>query len=115
MGEEKAFSTGPRQVLRVTRPSVDNEFWSITTTQWAELSDLHNRRVTHAGNTCETEAGVVAPERCSACAELGLVREVYTDNDLHRKLGKTCARCLVGGAKCSHTAVGSKHGVVDED
>lgn len=112
--KKKTYSSGPRQVLRVARPNLDNEYWSITTTQWAELSDLQKRRVTHASNICETEAGVVAPERCSACAELGLVCEVYTDDDLHRKLGKTCARCLISGAKCSHTAA-SKPGVVDED
>jgi hypothetical protein len=100
-------------MLRLARPRVDNEYWSINTTQWTELTDKQKRIFTHASNICETEAGMVAHEPCTACREIGLVCEVYTDDDIHCKFGKTCAKCRISRAKCSHN-IESKNGVADE-
>jgi hypothetical protein len=105
MWTSKKYSNGqPR--LRFTRPQVEGEYWSATPDQWHDKSDHYKRLFTHAGNICETEAGMVAPEPCSECKALGHVCEVYTIDARHAQFGGTCARCRVTHyAKCSHVAM----------
>lgn len=92
---------GGREAIRLSRPKVDNEYWSVTREEWYALSEIQQRSVTHAGNICETEAGMVAPTPCDACYELGHLCEIYTDNKRHRLLGKSCARCRLTVSRCS--------------
>ena len=97
-------SNGPRgrEAIRLSRPKVDNEYWSVTREEWDALSEIQQRSVTHAGNICEIEAGMVAPTPCDACNELGHLCEIYTDdNKRHRLLGKACARCRLTVSRCS--------------
>lgn len=94
----------PGHSMVISRPQVDNEYWSATPKQWADMSDIVRRKFTHAGNICETEAGVVALEPCSACRDTGHICEVYTSHALHGNLGKSCARCRTHQSKCSHSS-----------
>jgi len=107
---------GASDTIRLTRPQVANEYWSVTAGEWAEMSDHIKRKFTHAGNICETEAGVVALEPCSACREAGSICEVYTAHAIHGNIGKSCARCRIHyGRKnlnCSHSS-GRTSGIAD--
>jgi hypothetical protein len=107
---------GASSSIRSTRPQVDNEYWSVTAAEWADMSDHVKRKFTHAGNICETEAGMVALEPCSACREAGHICEVYTTHANHGNLGKSCARFRIhygrNNLNCSHSS-GGTHGVED--
>lgn len=103
--------SGSRALVRATRPEVDNEYWSVTHDEWDALPEAQKRAYTHAGNICETEAGMVALESCSVCRELGHLCEIYTDDDLHRNFGKSCARCRIRFTKCSLTEGKKRNGL----
>lgn len=90
--------------LRLTRPSAEDEYWSITKEKWNRLTDVDKRCFTHARAICETEAGMVAPEPCSNCAEANVVCKVYTPESHERNkwAGWSCARCRTKlYARCS--------------
>jgi hypothetical protein len=93
--------------LRLKRPQSDNKYWSATHEEWHALTVQHQRAYTHAGVICETEAGIVALEPCSACRAAGHVCEVYTDDSRNNYFGESCARCrLKYDKKCSHASRG---------
>lgn len=106
----------PGHSMAVSRPQVDNEYWSVTAEQWADMPGHARRKFTHASNICETEAGVVALEPCSTCRDAGHICEVYTSHALHGNLGKSCARCRIHYGRnnliCSHSS-GLTRGIAD--
>jgi hypothetical protein len=94
--------------LRLKRPQSDNEYWSVTPQEWHALTVPYQRAYTHAGVICETEAGMMALEPCSACRAAGHVCEVYTNDARNTYFGESCARCrLKYDKKCSHASRGS--------
>lgn len=108
---------GTSNSIRLTRPQVNDEYWSVTADEWADMSDRIKRTFTHAGNICETEAGMVALEPCSECHEAGHICEVYTTHAIEANIGKSCARCRIHYGRrnlnCSHSS-GVTHGIADE-
>lgn len=98
-------------ILIHIRPSVEGEEWSITSGIWEDLNSTELDAYTHAGHICETEAGMVAHELCSHCAEYGFVCEVYTDEVKAAMSGLgyassslDCAMCRIFGEDCSHNS-----------
>lgn len=98
---------GPRGV-RMVRPQVEDEYWSVPPDKWATFTDQKKRAYTHAGNIYETAAGMISPEPCSACRELGHSCDVYTAHPLQKNFGNSCAKCRISTVKCSH-AGGKKY------
>lgn len=96
---------GALKKIRRERPRIENEYWSITPENWNKLGDDTKRLYTHAGLICETEAGIIAPEPCNGCLELGEVCEVYNTADARNlTFGGACARCrLTSQARCSYS------------
>ena len=96
---------GAPKVLRRLRPIIANEYWSATPEKWDQLGDDGKRCFTHAGLICETEAGTIAQEPCSECAELGEVCEVYNTGDARNlSFGGACTRCRLNRhARYSHS------------
>lgn len=90
------------QALVHARPSIPDQYWSITPEAWSKLPDRFP--YTHAGYICETELGMIAHERCNECAEHDAVCEVYKEQYRTRRPGLSCARCRIatGFRPCSH-------------
>lgn len=103
------LSHGRNKRLVLHRPHIDNKFWSVSPASWARLCEKTKRFYTHAGYICETEAGMIAPEPCDMCSQLGQACKVYKDESLHPRVGLSCARCRVRarrlkkGGQCSFT------------
>lgn len=107
------------RTLRLKRPTTEGEYWSITNETWSGMTHISKRFATHAGLICETEAGMIAPEPCSSCAEENVVCEVYTPefNERNVRAGATCARCRLhkgGGKLCSLSMAKRARDVQDE-
>lgn len=94
---------------RFRRPQHDDEYWSVSSKSWSNMSYARREMLSHVGRINETSDGQQARNDCSKCADNGSECMIYRDlagsNTMTSTGGSACSRCRYRRLACSFEAV----------
>lgn len=103
------YTGAVKESERFRRPQHDDEYWSVSSKAWSNMSYARREMLSHVGRINETSDGQQARDDCSKCADNGsecmIYRDLAGDDTKTSTGGSACSRCRYRRLVCSFEAV----------